>query len=387
MKPTTKEGKNMTTLARNLKLRDGVVYGVATINGRQRWKKSPIQGVKVPSPTLLKWRDRWMKEERAKAATAGDMPDKVAHVTWAQLINAYWQVSASENAWNGRPSSETVDENIVKLRTVLSQMKVEEKDALDVVTPERVSAWIAMRATDDRRRYSAMRTLAQATSLWARWTRPRYAALGIVLPECLDRWPKIRALAPKYVDPPDELKRKTVEMGAHLFVEDPAAWLAFAMMFFCGMRPGDAIRARVDWFRKDSNEMLLSFTPNKTRHSACGRSVEQRIESDKWNCMEKAWARSGGVVEWVIPGEEEDDRRKAVDRVNSRMRAIGWTTEKAAYELRKLFVSAIYNHPDGGLKWAAAYSGDNPTTIERYYAAAYRRDAPMVDVGEVVSGV
>jgi hypothetical protein len=67
------------------------------------------------------------------------------------------------------------------------------------------------------------------------------------------------------------------------------------------------------------------------------------------------------------------------------MRLWGWKTPKASYELRKMFVSAVYNAH--GLMWAAAYSGDNPTTIEKYYGAAYRRDAPSLDVAQIVTGM
>ena len=377
----------MTTIATNLKLRNGVVYGVMTVGRRARWKRCPYQGTAAlkagkPLACVIRWRDKWMAEERNARTQRTESAARVP--TWRQLMDAYWQVSAAEFAEQGRPSRETVDENLVKLATMLKQMEIKETDPLTVATPERVAAWIAMRATDEQGRYSAMRTMAQASSVWARWSRPRYAAAGLALPECLDKWPKVRALAPKYVDPPDELKRKTVEIGWELFLEEPGTWLAFFLMFFCGMRPGDAVRARVDWFRGGDNGMRLVFTPHKTSRSAGGRTVEQRIIPELWNCVWNATARAKVEGEvFLIPGDEQA-RRKAIDRVSEHMRRIGWQTEKAAYELRKLFVSAVYN--SHGLQWAAAYSGDNPTTIERYYAAAYRRDAPAVDVGKVVAG-
>ena len=379
----------MTTIGQNLKLRNGVVYGVVTVAGRQRWKRCPYQGTAAlkanrPLACVVKWLDKWMAGERDARTERTERTDAARVPTWQQLQSAYWQVSAAEHSEQGKPSRETVDENIVKLGTLLKQMNIAKDDYLTAGTPERVAAWIAMRAKDEAGRYSAMRTLAQASSVWARWTRPRYAALGLALPECLDKWPRVRALAPKYVDPPDELKRKTAEMGERLFIEEPGTWLAFFLMFHCGMRPGDAVRARMDWFRWDGNEILLGFTPHKTSRSAGGRTVEQRIGKTLFACVENARARMlGGAWDFVMP-EREEDRLKRINRINDAMRGIGWRTEKAAYELRKLFVSAVYN--SHGLQWAAAYSGDNPTTIERYYAAAYRRDAPVVDVAKVVMG-
>ena len=381
----------MKTIGKNLKLRNGVVYGVATIAGRQRWKKSPIQGVMIPTAALIKWRDKWLKDERARSVVEA-LKETASKTTWRQLIDAYWQVSAAEFAESGRPSRETVAENIVKTRTMLSQMNIQENDPLDMATPERVSAWIAMRATDERARYSAGRTMAQATSLWSRWSRPRYELRGIDLPACLDRWPRIRAMAPKYVDPPDELKRKTVEMGEEFYQKgrsgsgiDSDLFLAFTLMFNFGMRPGDACRAEWSWFvEKSPFEIKLVFTPHKTNRSAGGRVVEQRVPSDLWLKM-KPFKRCFVPGDRFVIAETEDGRQNRVlEELNTRLRNIGWKTEKAAYELRKLFVSAVYNAH--GLQWASAYSGDNATTIERYYAAAYRRDAPTVDVGKVVAG-
>jgi hypothetical protein len=66
------------------------------------------------------------------------------------------------------------------------------------------------------------------------------------------------------------------------------------------------------------------------------------------------------------------------------MREWGWDGGKTVYELRKLFVSAVYNSKS--LRDASEYSGDNATTIERFYARSYRRDAPHIDVDAIIAG-
>ena len=86
----------------------------------------------------------------------------------------------------------------------------------------------------------------------------------------------------------------------------------------------------------------------------------------------------------MVPGGA-DGRLEALEAVNAAMRSWGWKTEKLAYELRKLFVSQVYN--EHSLAYASEYSGDNATTIEQFYARAYRRDAPEVKAEYAVASV
>lgn len=385
---------NLTRIAKNLCLRNGMVYGKARAGGRNVWKRSPWQGsaalgrANKPTAALLKWRDEWMGDLRTAADRARKDPDAEPAgriPSWQELIDAYKVVAPRQFATAGSPAPETVHNNVVRLERLLSDIGVARTEPLTAATPQKIEDWvhgIVQHAADDHgARYLAARTLSQARSVWSRWTLEPYRRRGFVVPRALERWPRPSGYAPIYQDPPEELKASTRTGASELETTDPAIWLAFALMRYCGMRPGDAQRARWEWIRKQETGARLLFTPHKTRQATRGRMVDQNLSADFWRRLLAARQACGDTDGFILPGGETG-RQRAIDRVNEHMRLWGWQTAKASYELRKLFVSEIYNWK--GIVWAASYSGDNPTTIERYYAAAYRKDAPALDIGEML---
>jgi len=390
--------KKTKKLPENLFLRDGVIYFRARIGGKLKCKKANYQGPAAltnqgnPRPALLQELAEWIGYERCQAELRRRNPDAAPEgsiPSWEQLVEVYQEIAKRRFAEDGRPTPATVKNNVQRLLKLLKDIGVAKTEPLTSVTAEEISEWNMERVSSaqdtDKARYVSMRILGQVTSIWAKWTLEFYERRGLVIPASISRWPDIAGVAPRYKDPPDALKRATVEGGRKLAAENPSVWLTFALMFHTGMRPGDAERAEWAWFRElPDGRAKLTFTPNKTRRSARGRQVEQVLTKDFWGRLCAARKAAGGTGPYVVPGAAIG-RQKALETVNDLMRAWGWTTYKASYELRKLFVSAVYNKH--GLMWAASYSGDNPMTIERYYTDAYRRDAPSLDVAQIVAGV
>lgn len=387
MKPTVE------TIARNLIARNGVVYGKARSGGKTVWKKSPYQltaalgGRGKPKEELLAWRDGWLADMAKEAERLRLNPDAepVARVcSWRELIGAYEAAAPLQFARDGRPTAATARNNVVRLERVLRDLRIGLDELLTAATVDRVEKWIAGIVADEEDdgegRYLAACTLRQARSVWARWTREPYRRRGIVVPAMLDRWPRPAGFAPVYRDPVEALKLATAEGGAELERSTPGLWLAFALMRHCGMRTGDALRARWDWFAADpaGGGAWLRWMPKKTARSSRGRRVEQRLGVELWERLQAAGKAAGTLGGAFVLAGDESARYGALERLNECMRAWGWETTKASYELRKLFVSEVYNGQ--GLTWAVAYSGDSAATIERYYAAAYRSAAPALGI-------
>lgn len=368
---------------KNLVMRGEVVYFRARINGKLRWKRASYQRKAAfnragnPTDSLLTELDQWLGHERDVAEQRIRDPDAVPNgrlISWKELMDVYPEIARLHRPEaGGRPSKATTEDNVRRMDTLLRQMRISTGDLMDVATPKLLREWLASRqdgldpkeAARDRR--SANTLVRMASSCWADWTREYYRERGIIIPVCLERWPSIDAPLPIYVLPPLELRRATAAMGEALLEEDPAAYLAYATMRLHGMRPGDAIRSRWDWYqRMDSGSFQLRWQPTKTARGEGGRWVDQTVSGAMWTRLDGCRRRVCSVGEFVIPGSDTD-RQNAMLRVNARMRRIGWKTNKVGYELRKLFISEVYNRY--GLSVASAYSGDQPTTIQIYYAA------------------
>ena len=392
--------KEPTELPKNLVLRNRVLYFRARAGGKLRWRKCPWQDAGAFSargtvlPCVLKSLAEWMGHERDLADQRARDPDAVPEgrvPSWSELGAAYLEVAAAQFAKDKRPAPATARDNLQRLWYVLEHCGISRAEALDQARPERVDGWIQREVAgaegeeeEDAVRYRISRTLAMATSAWARWTREPYRRRGIELPICLDRWPVVAAFARLYEDPPEVIKQATREGGLALERDQPAVWLAFALCYYCGMRPGDMQRAEWSWLQEGPDGgAVLRFRPHKTARSTRGREVYQCLRPEFVARLRAAWARCGDGGAHIVPGGRLG-RDRADAALSAAMREWGWDGGKTVYELRKLFVSAVYNSKS--LRDASEYSGDNATTIERFYARSYRRDAPQIDVDAIIAG-
>ena len=377
----------------NLFLRNGVLYFRARAGNKLRMKRCPYQGTSAltskgdPRPAVLKELSIWMGHERAQADERARNPDAIPDgrvPTWEKLEEVYLEIVADHFARTGKPKPYVAKKNAKILRTLLKQMNVARSESMALATVAKFDKWVTARVTDEdeeeaaHKRYSTSRIIGMAQSCWAKWTRDYYRRRGLVIPPNVDHWPQVEGFAPIYVLPAKELREVTDKGGQELEEQNPGLWLAFAMMRHHGMRPGDAQRAEWSWFQPAAGgKYRLRFQPSKTKRSTKGRYVDQTLTAAHWERLRAAWSLAGDGGPFVVPGGEEK-RLQAIVDTNTAMRKWGWETMKASYELRKLFVSEIFNRY--GLVAASAYSGDNPTTIQYYYAAADPENGPVLDM-------
>ena len=98
----------------------------------------------------------------------------------------------------------------------------------------------------------------------------------------------------------------------------------------------------------------INYTPHKTELSS-GRRVYWPIHEDIWRKLEDY----GGVQCLDVTDETFDD-------INRELRMMGFRGSKGAYELRKICIDHVYQR--FGAEIAVSLSGDDITTITRYYA-------------------
>ena len=108
-------------------------------------------------------------------------------------------------------------------------------------------------------------------------------------------------------------------------------------------------------FVEREGRVYLNYTPHKTEHSS-GRMVKWPVHPTIWNQI------SSILVGDDLP-ELDDD---VFDELNLKMRSMGFTGTKGAYELRKICVDHVYQR--FGAEMAVSISGDDIRTIMHYYA-------------------
>lgn len=384
---------NEHAIAPNLVRRGDTIYGLAKIDGRRFRAMSPWQGSAAlnrngnPTPTLLKWRDEWLGGLRARAGKvrSGEAESMSASVpTLARLIDAYREMAARQFAAQGAPSPASSEHCISLCRKLFADMGLSDRSPVSEATVDRVERYIEARvaraASPEEGRYSAARVIGQARCLWAQWTRAGYERRHILIPACLDRWPKPRGVAPRYRDPGPELKRRTADLVMGLLRSDPPSGRLGMLCLCFGMRASDARRAEWGWFAElPDGRVVLEYVPHKTANSTGGRTVVQLVDPSVWAAL--SGARDAATGKFVVRADgaaearglsatNQDRRIDEERRLAAALRGIGHEGRKPLHDLRKMFSSATYEAL--GLARAAQYAGDDPATLSRFYLAASR---------------
>lgn len=383
-------------LAAGLFLIGDFAYAERTNGGKLVRRKSPMQGSAAvnargkPTAALTAWQKQFNEQvDNAKWQELEAARMRSSAPTVGELCDIYLEIAAAEYAKEAEPRPETATQNAAAFRRVAKACGIGEDDRIDGMTPAAVERWIGefcgRYAADesDRARTSAWSQLAQAKGLWTKWTAPCYAARGMKLPECLFRWPTPkRNAAPCYRRPPDALREATAKWYASLEEILPGSWAAATLMLQFGMRPGDASELRWEAFSENGDHMVMRYVPEKTR----GRTAKPRPVV--WPCSRDLYARlrRHGGAEYAVPGASRTVRYNVFqDSLNPMMRTLGWdekTYGKACYELRKMCVDAIYRKY--GLERAVQISGDNASTILKFYADPNVNGLEPVDVAGIV---
>jgi integrase len=401
-------------LGRNLMIMNGVVKCRIKRKSKFHEWTSPYQGehaysvgkdgTKKARPVLLKWlgecetaiaEERW--EQIRATHIRGGTP------TVAEILTVYKRECEARQATSGTPVTTSITAGKNCLKRVCKGCGVALTDRLDKLTPETVDKWVRESTgnlpkgeTRDRAVYVMNSVLTQARCVFAHWLIERYRKAGIELPECVTRWPRYGDVwTPKYRDPPAALKRKTMEAAETLRREQPKVWTLFWLIVNFGCRPGDALRLKWSNFKtlpgESGERRYLVYEPNKTRRKN-GAVVTIPVTDKVWTALteghEEQISCFGPDQQIVETYDGKSGREGTLRALNQWMRETGWdrgTYSKAAYELRKLFTSAVRN--TYGVQLASDWCGSSAAMVQQYYAATYVDKMPEIDATAIIRGV
>lgn len=375
---------------------DGVVYGERSKDGKLTRRKAPMQGSAAlntngkPTAALRQWfRGLCDQVDNAQWEALEANRQRSSYPTVELLCRAYSEIAAAEYAAHGEPRPSTAMQNVQAFKRVALACGVGDDGRVDDLTATAIEKWVSTFCAGysdehgERARTSAWSQLAQAKGLWTRWTLPYYDRRAIKIPECLKAWPTPkRNHAPAYHRPPDALRKATMEWYAKLKDVSKGMWVGATLMLQFAMRPGDAAELKWQSITGEPGARVLRYVPSKTRgRTASSRSVTWPVSDALYDEL-----RARGGSEYVVPGESPTARYDVFQHaMNPAMRSLGWdeaTYGKACYELRKLCVDAVYRK--FGLERAVQISGDNASTILKFYADPQVEGLSPVDVSTIV---
>ena len=294
--------------------------------------------------------------------------------TMDKMLKAYMDAAAVERLKCGRPEKGTVKNTRHGVKRFVQWMierrlkgGLEYKDLSDgfplvsVVKPPLIHKYLADLLKAGTRPITAMTYVYQLRQLFSAWVRPYYEDHGWKVPQ----FPSFgkKPMAPRYSRPSRELLDKVKQWYRSMPTGE--LWFVTTMMLEFAMRNGDIMRLGRRNFVEREGRVFLNYTPNKTVHSS-GRTV-------KWPVHPEIWSR-------IVSIFEGDDLPTIDDEIfvvlNQKMRELGFTGPKGAYELRKICVDHVYQK--FGAEMAVSISGDDIKTITYYYA-----DPAQPNIGDI----
>lgn len=389
-------------IGRNIVEQDGIVKCRIKRHGKYIERTAPYQGNQAysktrdgavkPKPALTKWlaeMERALAEKRFDSLRAcrarGGTP------TIAEILRLYNKFCSERNLLTGSPSTKTIGANEACLKRIVTQLGLSTSDRVDKLSPDAIRKWVAGIAEQhdkgearDKAIYVANSVLQQARSVFSLWLVNEYDKAGLSIPPDVRKWPRFSGVwRPTYKDPPGDLKRVTISKAADLRKEQPSVWVLYWLLLNFGMRPGDALRLTWSNFRAiagdSTGRRYLVLKPNKTRK--CSRIVTIPVDETVWSELTLTRPVDQDPDERIVQGG-----RKTLNALNAWLRSIGWTRDngyfKAAYEIRKLFTSAVRN--TYGVQLASDYCGSSVRMVEQYYAATYTERMPTISPAKII---
>ncbi|MFM1770375.1 MAG: hypothetical protein RJA22_2904 [Verrucomicrobiota bacterium] len=239
-----------------------------------------------------------------------------------------------------------------------------------------------------RDRESTKRTVAgylrQARSLFKRTTLPRYAELGVALPDLTGFMTRAteRAIVAERVPPDDEVLEATLKAGPQLRESDRDAYIAW-LLGFSSLRRGECSRMEWTWLSRVNGIPHIRVPANSKGRREALIPIDERLWAELEDYRKR---RQRGIdadeERYVLPSPRIGQggpgaRLRAQNvfrRVNKWMRALGWTTNHTMHEMRALILSRIRD--DYGLDTAQAFGRhkDQRTTQQSYVGSKSLKD-------------
>ena len=281
-----------------------------------------------------------------------------------KMVKVYLESATVERLKCGKPNEGTVKNTLVGYRKFIQwmnerrQRQGHERKALDddfplvsIIKPNLIHSYLADLLRQGTKPITAISYLYQLRQLFAKWVLPYYEDHSWKIPP----FPSFgnRPKAPRYNRPGADILAKVKEWYFSLPLGE--LWFVTTMMLEFAMRNSDIMRLKRKNFVEREGRVYLNYTPHKTEHSS-GRMVKWPVHPTIWNQI------SSILVGDDLP-ELDDD---VFDELTLKMRSMGFTGTKGAYELRKICVDHVYQR--FGAEMAVSISGDDIRTIMHYYA-------------------
>jgi integrase len=328
---------------------------------------------------------KMIKEARWMALDGVLTRRTVVYSTLDTLFTAYRNVAHRR----GNPAADTVERNILALKLILSKAlgrEVSEATESDILS-DKILADYAKHALEDkagidrdRAQRSIVSFIRQARSIFSKKMRfdPEYKALTLPNLDGFMTYMPVEAAKYQYEMPPESLYKPTLEAARKLKDSKPHLYMVHLLVYDLGLRANEAACSRWNWIEHEDGpagktwRMSVKDRPEEDFHVK-GRSGSVPVPAKVLEHLQ-AGHREGDP--YIVPGGTNTARRDLIQREYSAwLRKIGWKTQKAAHEMRKLR-GCFWRHKyglDRAHDWLRHSSYQ--TTLD-YYAALPRRNEP-----------
>ena len=260
----------------------------------------------------------------------------------------------------------TVEGNINKLKAVLAASGLTFAAPVAALTRQVIVKYQSTKSACPTGANSVVR---QARSIFSRRAIVSYEHLGLPNIDGFMRHPLLREPRKSYTPPPSDVIAKLVEDSKALKLTAPAAYCAFLLEMYAGLRAGEAVGARWDWVRDNGDAGAWIEVPPTFKSRA-----NRIISLDPTAHSELREFRSG---DHIIPLENEWARHKVVHRtLGPWLRSRLGEGRKTNHELRKLFGSAVAR-ADGLFAAQKALGHSSPKLTSDYYAGVLTLPRPV----------
>jgi hypothetical protein len=354
--------------------------------GKRRWVSLRLKGQGKDDLALLKERARLKLGELLQARLdppAVKVPKATARgmALLGQLEDAYREGIGREKLLRPRTVLDAVSRLYLLVKEGLGERKMEARGLpATVLTASLVEQFQQRRLVGcenpGRTRRTIDQTVTVARSMFTHQALTVYRKAGLVLPDLtgfmgvapLGNWNSAA-----YVPIPPLTIKAMAEAARVWRGEDPSAYLAFLLMFRCGMRNSEVFYARRSWVERIGGAYYMAVIkragwpgPKNRRDRRIPLPEDVRLEIE---------ALAG--EDWLLHGHPTDRLRACNERVCDFVRKYLPSYResddgrvKAAYELRKHYGAVVASTQ--GLDRAAEYLGDRMATVEKHYHAWLR---------------
>jgi integrase len=218
--------------------------------------------------------------------------------------------------------------------------------------------------------------LRHARSVFKRTAMPRYAELGVVLPNLSEFMTRAveRAALPDRVPVDDKLISRTLKAAGELRAADRDAYIAWTLAF-SSLRRGEVSRMQWSWMTRINGAPHIRLPADTKGKRECLIPIDERL----WGELEEyRRLRQRGIDEaeeaFVLPSPRlgqggPNCRLRATNvfrRVNQWMRRLGWKTNHTMHEMRALILSQIRDQFGLDTAQAMGRHRDQRTTVQSY---------------------